>query len=432
MTLTKKGYLPRIADAKIEQLMASFGAICVEGPKWCGKTWTTLNHAESVYYVADPALNYQNRQLASIDPSRALSGKEPHAIDEWQEIPGIWDAVRFEVDQQQNRGRFILTGSIMPPKQATAHSGVGRIARLRMRPMTLYESGHTSDEVSFSRLVFGDSFPPRSTLCQIETSIDEIANFTSRGGWPDTRGLSLNAALELPRQYISETANTDMSLVDGIPRDPLKVGALLRSLARNNQTMVRNSTLAKDIGLYAEAGISVSAPTVQSYLDALGRLYVIEEIPVWNPNMRSSKRIKTAPKRHFVDPSLAVAALGATPEKLISDLNTFGFLFETLVARDIKVYAEALGAMTYHYNDDSGLKVDLVVEMQDGSWSAFEVKLGASQADEAAASLIRLKSKMLKSGVKAPNCLAVICGVSRFGYVRDDSVVVLPITALKA
>ncbi|WP_417331607.1 ATP-binding protein [Gordonibacter urolithinfaciens] len=423
--LTEKGYKHRVVDDVVARYLKAFGAVCVEGPKWCGKTWTVLNHAESVFYVADPQGGFQNRQLAELDAYRVLEGEKPHAIDEWQEVPGIWDAVRFAVDRGHERGAYLLTGSSVPPEKKTVHSGTGRIARLRMRPMTLFESGESSGEVSLARLLDGEA-----PHCAVETTLDELVWFTARGGWPGSIFLGHDEAMLLPRQYLQELADRDMSRVDGVERDSRKVERLLRSLARNNQTSVSYDTLLKDIR--DEGGVSVSKPTLMAYLDALRRLFVIEDIPAWNPNIRSAKAVRTKVKRHFVDPSLAVAALRATPAALIRDLNTFGFLFETLVTRDVKVYAESLGCKISYYRDSAGREADLIVEADDDRWAAIEVKLGASQIDEAANGLVKLRDKLVSEGCRPPSFLAVVCGLTRFGYRREDGVAVVPLTALRS
>ena len=423
--LTEQGYRLRVIDDSIARYMRAFGAVCIEGPKWCGKTWTTLNHAESVYYVADPQGNFQNRLLAELDVYRALEGEKPHAIDEWQEVPGIWDAVRFDVDRGHERGRYLLTGSSTPPKRKTAHSGTGRIARLRMRPMTLSESGESSGEVSLKALFEGDT-----PHCTSDISLDELVWLVVRGGWPDSLSLGKDEAILLPRQYVRELAERDMSRVDDIERDAQKVEGLLRSLARNNQTSASYETLIGDIS--SEGDGTLSKPTLISYLDALKRLFVIEEIPAWSPNIRSSKIVRTRVKRHFVDPSLAVAALRATSSSLVRDLNTFGFLFETLVTRDVKVYAESFGGKVSYYRDADGREADLIVEANDDRWGAIEVKLGPSQIDAAAESLIKLRNKLVSKGCRPPAFLMIVCGLTRFGYQREDGVSVVPITSLGA
>jgi predicted AAA+ superfamily ATPase len=421
--LTRPGYRPRLVDDRIEKLMKSFGAVAVEGSKWCGKTWTSLHHSASVYYVGDPAGDFQNRRLAALDPTYALEGDPPHLIDEWQEVPGLWDATRFAVDQETGKGRFILTGSSVPPRQATAHSGVGRIARVRMRPMSLAESGDSSGAVSLAALFEGSLGRHRRPV-----SLQDLIRLVCRGGWPDAVSLGESAGPEIASQYLDATADEDMRRLDGIRRDPTKTRSLLASLARNTMTQVSNKTLLKDVassGPFAER-------TLINYLNALRRLYVVEDVPAWSPRLRSPTRLRVAPKKHLVDPSLAVAALGASQAALAADLNTFGFLFESLVVRDLKIYADHMGATVRHYRDDDGLEADAIVELADGNWAGFEVKLGVAEADTAAASLLRLRAKLTARGARPPAFLAVICGVGEFAYTRGDEVHVIPVTALGA
>ncbi|MDR2197002.1 MAG: DUF4143 domain-containing protein [Coriobacteriales bacterium] len=422
--LTEKGYLPRIIDDRIDDLLRAFGAVCVEGSKWCGKTWTSLNHSNSVFYVGDPTGGYQNRLLAEIDPLAALEGKTPHLIDEWQEVPGLWDATRFAIDRSQEKGRFILTGSSVPPQRSTIHTGTGRIYRLRMRPMTLAESGDSSASVSLARLFDGEFGRHKDSA-----DLDRIIWLATRGGWPGALELDQKSALEIPAHYVKEVADRDMSKVDYQKRRPERVRRLLYSLARNNMTMVSNKTLIRDT-LESGGAVNFSTPTLIAYIGALKKLFVIEELPAWSPRLRSRNRVRVSPKKHFVDPSLAIAALGATMHHLKGDLETFGFMFENMVIRDLKVYAESLGARLFHYHDDEGLEVDAIIEMPDGRWAGVEVKLGVGDADVAAGTLQALEKKIHKAGGKPPTFLAVICGVCNFSYTRKDGVLVLPITAL--
>jgi predicted AAA+ superfamily ATPase len=424
--LTEEGYLPRIIDRRIDDLLRAFGAVCIEGSKWCGKTWTSLNHANSVYYVGDPAGDYQSRRLAELDPLYALEGEIPHLVDEWQEVPGLWDATRFVVDRSKTKGRFLLTGSSVPPEISTVHTGTGRIYRLRMRPMSLAESGASNGAVSLTRLFEGEFGRYKESI-----NLDTIIRLASRGGWPGALDLDEQSALEIPSHYIDETANRDMSRVDKKKRNPHRVRRLLYSLARNNMTMPTNATLIKDV-LEDGSLTGFSEPTLVSYLSILKKLFVIEELPVWAPKLRSRSRIRVSAKKHFVDPSLAIASLGATPGQLRSDLNTFGFMFENMVIRDLKIYAEALGAKVFHYRDDEGLEADAVIEMPDGRWAAIEVKLGVTEADTAARSLLSLEKKITRAGGVPPVFKAAICGVCDFSYVREDGIFVIPITALGA
>ncbi|MDR0514290.1 MAG: DUF4143 domain-containing protein, partial [Coriobacteriaceae bacterium] len=397
---------------------------CVEGTKWCGKTWTCLNHSNSVFYVGDPSGNFQNKRLAELDPPYALEGETPHLIDEWQEVPGLWDATRFAVDRSRKKGRFLLTGSSVPPEASTMHSGTGRIIRLTMRPMTLAESGDSSASVSLGALFAG-----KLGRCHETVGLSRIIWLMMRGGWPGALELDEKSALEIPSHYVEEAANSDMSRVDNRKRDARKVKRLLYSLARNNMTMVANGTLMKDV-LEKGSVKGFSEPTMISYLGALKKIFMIEDLPGWAPKLRSRSRIRTTPKKHFVDPSLAIASLGATAEALRGDLNTFGLMFENLVVRDLKVYAEFLGGKVYHYHDATGLEADAIIELPDGRWAALEVKLGAAQEEEAAKSLKNVEKKVVEAGGDPPAFKAVVCGVCDFSYQREDGVFVVPITAL--
>lgn len=424
--MDKKKYRARLIDQSITRHLSSFGAVCVEGPKWCGKTWTSSFHSQSELFVGDPAGNFQNRRLAEMNPSLILEGKSPRLIDEWQEVPAIWDAVRYRVDQNAAKGQFILTGSSTPNQKGILHSGAGRIARLRMRPMSLYESGDSSGRVSLASLCKGRIEPVMTG----EADLRQIIEYIVRGGWPGNLGLSLEEAALLPNQYLEAVIQDDAFRVDGIKRDVQKMHRLLRSLARNESTTVSNATLRRD--LLARDEEDIDPVTITSYLDVFARLFLIDNQPPFSSRIRSSIRVKQAEKRHFVDPSLACALLKATPEKLLSDLETLGFLFEALCERDLKIYAETFGANLYHYQDYRNREIDAVIEMTDGSWCAFEIKLGANQIDLAAESLLRMRKEIMnEADGKPPAVLCVICGLSSAAYQREDGVFVVPITALR-
>lgn len=426
MTLRKEGYAERIADAQLEEMLEVFGAVCVEGPKWCGKTWLALNRAESIVEIGNPAGNFQNRQLAEINPLLVLEGKSPRLIDEWQDVPALWDAVRSECDTSHERGRFILTGSSTPGEKGVQHSGIGRIGVMRMRTMSLYESGDSSGIVSLADIMSG-SIESQATG---EVSLKDLIHLVVRGGWPDAVGMSSKQAQMIATSYLDGVVKTDMEKSDGVRRDERKVRMLLRSLARNESTLVSVSALRRDI---AEAdGENVSVDSISEYLNVLERLFIIENQPAFAMNMRSSVRVGKTVKRHFSDPSLAVAALRATPEKLMKDLNTFGFLFESMVERDLSIYAQSFGGELSHYRDGLGREIDAVIEMPDGSWGAFEVKLGANQIDAAAQSLKSLANDMEQDPKATPPAvLCVICGTAVAVYTRPDGVMVVPITALR-
>ena len=425
MTLTPAGYLPRIVDAQIERALQAFGAVCVEGPKWCGKTWASLAHASSVYYVGDPARGFQNRDLAQLDPSFVLAGDEPRLVDEWQEVPALWDAVRFEVDKAGRRGRFLLSGSSTPQLKGIMHSGTGRIASIRMRPMSLFESGDSAGAVSLAGLFEG----PLEARATGDVELATLARLIVRGGWPGALGMDVALAAELSRGYLQQLCEQDINRIDGRMRDPHKMQLLVRSLARNESTIANNSTIRRDMLQFDDD--TLSPDTLADYLAVLYRVFAVVDQPAFDPNMRSSARVGKKPKRHLADPSLAAAALGADAAALIGDLKTFGFLFEALCERDLDIYAQANGGRLLHYRDGDGREVDAVVELPDGRWGAFEVKLGAHQIDDAARSLLSLRAVIERQGARTPSVLAVVCGLTSFAYTRADGVVVVPITALR-
>ena len=424
--MEKKGYRPRIIDNKIEEYLGVFGALCIEGPKWCGKTWTSSFHSRSEIYLGDPAGNFQNRNLAELSPDLVLQGETPRLIDEWQEVPPLWDAVRFHVDQSSEKGLFILTGSSTPNHKGILHSGAGRIARIRMRPMSLYESGNSSGMVSL-----GDLCADRmESVMTGEVRLTDLIGYILRGGWPASLGLSIKEASLLPQQYLDAIVDDDVYRIDGVKRDTRKIRLLLRSLARNESTTATNRSLKNDVKEKDDEDIDVD--TIASYLDIFSRLFLIENQQPFSSKIRSSVRVKQAEKRHFADPSLAAALLGATEEKLLGDLNTLGFLFEALCERDLRIYADAFGGQLYHYQDYQNREVDAVIQLPGGEWCAFEIKLGANQIDEAAAVLVKLKNDIAKEpGGIPPKVLCVVCGMSNAAYKRADGVYVVPITALR-
>lgn len=419
-------YRPRIIDKEVDEYLSAFGAVCIEGPKWCGKTWTSAYHSKSEIYIGDPANNFQNRKLAEISPDLVLEGDSPRLIDEWQEVPPLWDAVRYKVDQTHQKGQFILTGSATPNHKGILHSGAGRIARLRMRPMSLYESGDSSAKVSLNDLCHGKLTPAMTG----EVSLKKLIELIVRGGWPGSLGLSAEQAALLPTEYLNAVIDDDVYRIDGIKRDTTKMRLLLRSLARNESTTVTNKTLIKDIKAIDDEDIDGN--TVSSYLDIFKRLFLTDNQLPFASGIRSSVRVKQAEKRHFSDPSLACALLRATPESLLNDLETLGFMFEALCERDLKIYAESFGGSLYHYQDYKNQEIDAVIELPDGEWSAFEIKLGANQIDAAAANLLEIKKQIEEDPKgKPPAVLCVICGMSNAAYRRPDGVFVVPITALK-
>ena len=412
-------YLPRIVDAELADLLGAAGAVLVEGPRASGKTATASRAAASevLLDVDDNA-----RRMIAADPAAVLGGGTPRLIDEWQLEPSIWNHVRREIDRRGAPGQFILTGSAVPADDVARHTGAGRFVRLRMRPLSLYESGRSSREISLQRLLEGAA----QRGPQTELSIAAVAELVSAGGWPGHVGKALPGILRVNRGYLDDIRRTDVSRAGGKVRDPVKVGRLLRSLARNVSTPVTLSRLAADVG---EAGAPLKTDTVAEYLDALDRLMVVENQPAWSPHLRSRTALRQMPVRHFVDPSLAVAALRATPARLTADLEFLGLLFESLVIRDLRVYAQAADAQVFHYREKDGLEVDAVVEAADGRWAAFEVKLGERWVDDGARSLRRLARRLEQSDHGPPSALAVVVP-SGYGSVKPGEVGVIPIGAL--
>ncbi len=412
-------YQPRIVDSELADRLAAQGAVLIEGPKACGKTETARQLAESEVLLDVDA---NARHAASVDPSLILAGQMPRLIDEWQLEPEVWNHVRRWVDDKQ--GRFILTGSAVPADDATRHTGAARISRLRMRPMSLYEAGSSTGAVSLAGLVDGQATQAAEPGLSLHDLVEEVC----MGGWPGFRHLGPSQARRAVRDYLEEVRRVDINSVDGITRDPERVRRLFQSLARNVATRAPATTLAADA---AGPGSTMSDDTVRSYLAALARLMITEDQPSWTPHLRSKVNLRTTPARHFVDPSLAVAALGATPEQLLRDLNLFGLLFESMVVRDLRVYAQAFDARVKQYRDNKGVEVDAVVETDDGRWAAFEIKLGHGRVEEAVASLARFVKRVDTTSCGEPSALGVIIG-SGYGYVRDDGIHVIPIGALKS
>lgn len=423
--MIKEEYKPRIIDDTIERYLKNFGAVCIEGPKWCGKTWTSSFHSNSAIYLGDPSGNFQNRNLAQISPDIVLEGENPRLIDEWQEVPPLWDAVRFKIDQKGKKGQFILTGSSTPNHKGILHSGAGRIARLRMHPMSLYELGKSSGDISLKDLC-EDKLSPKMTG---EVHLKDLIDYIVRGGWPSNMDTPIEDAMTLPIQYVDAIIDDDVYRLDGIKRNKDKMKLLLRSLARNESTTATNTSLAKDIK--EKDDVEIDKTSVSEYLDIFNRLFLIDNQKPFATKIRSSVRIKQAEKRHFCDPSIACALLNASPDKLLNDLETLGFLFEALVERDLRIYAESFGASLYHYQDYNNNEIDAVIETSTGKWCAFEIKLGANQIDAAAKNLLDINQKIKDENGKPASVLCVICGMSNAAYKRPDGVYVVPITALK-
>lgn len=418
-----KNYLPRISDALLTRKLRHSGAVLVTGPKWCGKTSTALVASESVIYMQDPDKSEAYKTAADTKPSILLGGDVPHLIDEWQMAPVLWDAVRFAVDQRQAVGQFVLTGSAVPIDNTMMHTGTGRISRLTMRTMSLYESKESNGSVSLKDL-FEGKFPDMEIS---NLTIEQIAFAICRGGWPASVRIKDDDALELSRDYVDAIIHQDISRVDGIERNPKRVQLVLRSLARNVATTATNVTILKDMEGDESA---MTAPTLDAYLNALRRIFVIEDQPAWFPSMRSKTAIRTSSKRHFTDPSIATAVLRTSPKGLLEDFNTFGFLFESLCTRDMRIYAQANDGDVYHFRDKNGLESDMIVALNDGRWAAIEVKLGNKQIEEAAQHLQELARKVDDEKMGHPSFLMVLTG-GEYAYQRKDGVLIVPIGCLK-
>ena len=421
----KTQYKPRVIDESVKRYLSIFGAVCIEGPKWCGKTWTSSYHSNSEFLIGDPANNFQNRSLAEMSPSIVLEGEVPRLLDEWQEVPTIWDAVRYTVDQRAEKGQFILTGSSTPKRKGILHSGAGRIGKLRMRTMSLYESENSSGTVSLKDLCNGKITPTMTG----EVNLRDLASYIIRGGWPGNLNVPIENASLLPQSYLDAILDDDSQRIDDKKYDISKMRLLLRSLARNESTTATKKKLLNDIKEIDDE--SLDENTIATYLDVFNRLFLLDNQPPFSTNIRSSVRVKQSEKRHFCDPALACALLKATPDRLIGDLETFGFLFEALCERDLKIYAESFGANVFHYQDYDGKEIDAVVELEDGKWCAFEIKLGANQIDKAAENLLSIQKTISENGGIAPSVLCVISGLSNAAYQRPDGVFVIPITSLK-
>ena len=402
-----KNYKERIADAILKEKLSFMGAVLIIGPKWCGKTTTAEQISKSVLYIDDPDSKKQTKELAAIRPSVLLQGETPRLLDEWQQTPELWDAVRYEVDHRENNiGQFILTGSAVPldkdDKMKISHSGTGRIARLTMYPMSLAESGESNGKVSLENDLFTDN---QNVFATNELSLDDIAYLICRGGWPGTLSLSPNLAIKISKEYVDAIANVDISRVDDIQRNPEFTKRLLRSYARNQGAQVPISTIYSDI--INNDHESLEEASITSYINALKKLFVIEDVKSWNPNLRSKTAIRTSDTRYFIDPSIATAVLGVVPNDLTNDLNTMGLLFETLVIRDLRVYANAIDGTLYHYKDKSGLECDAVIHLRNGKYGLIEIKLGGEKnIEDGAITLKKLQNKIDTDKMFKPSFMA--------------------------
>ena len=421
-----KEYLPRIADKLLEERLDAKGAVLIEGPKWCGKTTTAKQKAKSFISMDLPDMTKQYQQMAEISPSTLLEGKTPRLIDEWQIAPNIWNAVRYEVDNRDEFGQFILTGSAVPNEfDNSMHTGIGRISRLLMRPMSLYESKDSSGEVSIR-----DLFEDKNISAINETSLEKIAFLICRGGWPKAIGLDEKPSLFQAIDYYKSVVSTDISRVDSIKRDTEKAKRLLKSYARHVGSQSSLETLRQD--MLANQEDTFNQVTLYSYLDALRKIFVIEDSPAWNPNLRSKASIRTTDTRYFSDPSIATAALGIGPKDLLDDLKTMGFLFENLCVRDLRIYTDYLDGTVYHYRDKNGLECDAVIHLRNGSYGLVEIKLGGDKLiEEGAKTLKDLASKIDTENMPKPSFMAVLCAKAPFAYKRNDGVCVIPITTLR-
>ncbi|WP_019189344.1 ATP-binding protein [Levyella massiliensis] len=421
-----KKYLHRVVDKLLEERLDAKGAVLIEGPKWCGKTTTAKQKAKSFISMDRPDMTRQYQQMAELSPSTLLEGETPRLIDEWQIAPNIWNAVRYEVDNRDEFGQFILTGSAVPNElDESMHTGTGRISRLLMRPMSLYESKDSNGEVSLKDLFEGQNISAIG-----ETSLEEIAFFICRGGWPKAIGLDEKTALFQAIDYYDAVISTDISRVDSIKRDKEKAKKLLKSYARHVGTQSSLETIRQD--MLANQSDTFDQVTLYSYLDALRKIFVIEDSPAWNPNLRSKTSIRTTDTRYFSDPSIATASLGIGPKDLLDDLNTMGFLFENLCIRDLRIYTDYLDGTVYHYRDRYGLECDAVIHLRNGAYGLVEIKLGGDKLiEEGAETLKDLASKIDTNNMPNPSFMMVLCAKAPFAYKREDSVYVIPITALR-
>lgn len=422
-------YRPRIADQLLTESLEALGAVLVQGTKWCGKTTTSVHHANSVLYMDDPTQKAQNLALVQTNIKQLLAGATPRVIDEWELAPELWDAARFEVDHRDEHvGQFIFTGSAVPKekdKEKMFHSGAGRFDWITMRPMSLWESGDSTGNVSITDLF--DGAMPEGTS---SIDLDRLAFLTCRGGWPGALTLSENAALHVSRAYIKAVVNSDINRVDDVKRDPDLMLRIIRSLARNQGEQIPYTTIRADV--INNEKVQLSDDTVESYVKVLKKIFLEEDMRAWNPNLRSKTAIRTTDTRYFVDPSIATAALGLGPKDLINDLIDFGFYFETLAVRDLRVYADALDGEVFHYRDKNGLECDAVLHRRNGSYGLIEIKIGgADNIEKGAKTLKDLASKIDTTKMKAPAFMMVVTGIGQYAYRRPDGVCVVPIGCLK-
>lgn len=421
-------YKKRLADDVLRDKLEASGAVLVEGAKWCGKTTTSKQIAKSVLYMQEPAQKKQNLLMADTNPSLLLQGKVPRLIDEWQLAPKLWDAVRFEVDQRDDFGQFILTGSAVPPDTSEiSHSGTGRISRMLMRPMSLLESGESNGSVSLAEL-FNANYEVSSS---VKSDIEELAFLICRGGWPKAIGKTVKVALQQAIDYYDAVVNSDISRVDDKERNPERAKLLMRSYSRNIGSQAKFEEMRQDI--LGNDIDSFSIDTLYDYLKALKKIFVIEDAPAWNPNLRSKTAIRNTDTRYFVDPSIATASMGLGPKDLINDLNTMGLFFENLCIRDLRIYAQTIGGEIYHYRDRSGLECDAVVHLRNGSYGLVEIKLGGDKLIEEGATTLKKFEKIIDTTkMKTPSFKMILTGVGNYAFKRPDGILVVPIRSLGA
>lgn len=422
-----KEYNKRIVDSILQEKLEAKGAVLIEGPKWCGKTTTASQKAASILHMDNPTEKKQNLALAKLNPLRLLKGAAPRLIDEWQIAPTLWDSIRYEVDKRGEMSQFILTGSAVPADTKDInHSGTGRFSWLMMRTMSLYESKESTGEVSLKEL-----FDENTNVDgENPNDIEKLAFLICRGGWPGAIGLKEKPALQQAFDYLDGVAKSDINRADGIEKNEERVRRIMRSFARNQGSQTPTTAIANDI--LANDSSSVNEDTVQTYIKALKKIFVIEDMPAWNPNLRSKSAIRTSDTRYYVDPSIATASLGLGPEDLLNDLNTFGLLFETMCVRDLRIFAESINGSVYHYRDNTGLECDAVVHLRNGKYGLIEIKLGGdSLIEEGAKSLKKLKDCIDTTKMNKPSFLMVLTGIGKYAYKREDGVLVIPIGVLK-
>lgn len=423
-----ENYKPRLADKTLQRKLKGKGAVLIQGPKWCGKTTTAEQMAKSILYMSKPDDVKSNLIAADINPSKLLEGDIPRLIDEWQIAPKLWDAVRFEVDHRKGMGQFILTGSAVPPDDDEIfHTGTGRFAWIKMRPMSLFESGESSGEISL-KAMFDQ---PEQILAENKIdNIDKLAFLICRGGWPGAIDMEDEIALDQAFDYYDAIVNTDISRVDNVKRDSERAKRLMKSYARHQGTQTAYTVLRDDI--LANDAENLTEDTVYSYTNALRKIFVIEDMPAWNPNLRSKTAIRTSDTRYFTDPSIATASLGLGPNDLVKDLNTMGLFFETMCIRDLRVYAESIDGEVYHYRDKTGLECDAVIHLRNGSFGLIEIKLGGDHLiEEGVENLKKFSKKIDTSKMKAPSFMMVLTGTGKYAYRREDGVYVVPVGCLK-